>query len=92
MIEKKLSKSLQRYPKPLTVRLAFSGEKNSEVSAALRLNFHGRELLAKATANNNLSAFHEAMAKIDRQFHKRFDKMNKIKREKPFRIDEPMIP
>ena len=80
LIEKKVEKNLSRFPKPLSVKLTLHNNKNGSIEARLQLFLMGNELIGVAKGRNSLVAFDEALSKVNRQFNKRFDKINTRKR------------
>lgn len=68
MIEKKLSRRLQKLPRTPHVKLNLSYfAKRNQAQAQLRIILDGREYLAAGSHSNMLVAVDEALAKVDRQ-------------------------
>ncbi len=76
-VERRIDKTVSRVNREMPVRVVLSGVRNT-YTAQIYMTASGKDIIGVGESKDNiLSAFDEAIAKIDRQFHKRYDKLSR---------------
>ena len=76
-VERRIEKTVSRVNRELPVRVSLTGVRNT-FTAQIYMTVRGKDIVSVGESKENvLTAFDEAVAKIDRQFHKRYDKLSR---------------